>query len=59
MRHRTNSENTTLRCLAKQSIDAYGSQLAIAKKMVVCRFYRDPLRKVDFICLKTVTGSIF
>ena len=34
-------------------------QLTIAKKMAACRFYRDPLRKVDFICSKTVIRLIF
>ena len=30
-----------------------------SKKMAACRFYRDPLRKVDFICSKTVIRLIF
>ena len=29
-------------------------QMTIAKKMAACRFYHDPLRKVDFICSKKV-----
>ena len=28
------------------------AQLTIAKKMADCRFYRDPLQKVNFICSK-------
>ena len=27
--------------------------MTITKKMAVCRFYRDPLRKVDFMCEKS------
>ena len=27
--------------------------------MAACRFYRDPLRKANFICSKTVVGLIF
>ena len=30
------------------------TRLTIAKKLAACRFYRHPLQKVDFICLKTV-----
>ena len=32
-------------------------ELTIAKKIAACRFYRDPLRKVDFICPKTYYKS--
>ena len=34
--------------------DTYGSI-----DMAACRFYRDPLREVNFICLKTVIRLIF
>ena len=34
-------------------------ELTIAKRMAVCRFYRDPLRKVIFRCSETVIRLIF
>ena len=34
-------------------------QLTVAKKIAVCRFYRDPSRKVDSACSKTVITLIF
>ena len=33
-------------------------KLTAAKKMVTCRFYLDPLRKVHSICLKSLTRMI-
>ena len=37
----------------------YLQQSTIAKKMAVCRFYRDPLRKVDSKCSKTIITLIW
>ena len=35
------------------------SELTIAKKMATCQFYRDPLQKANFMCLRTVIRLIF